>query len=175
MNSDRCMSVNPSLDFSPSSLHWNLGLGDILPGSATDVAKRAETDGFPPLGTGFYNQFNVAESQANPVVPGIPALIPLIQSTVPALQPPPAFTPGPAMNQNRIPCSILGCPVFFNRDGDRIRHEASVHGFNQALQLHLCPILNCPKSQGAGYTRKDKLTEHMWKKHSDLGFMKKVL
>jgi len=161
MNSDRCMSVNPSLDFSPSSLHWNLGLGDILPGSATDVAKRAETDGFPPLG--------------NPVVPGIPALIPLIQSTVPALQPPPAFTPGPAMNQNRIPCSILGCPVFFNRDGDRIRHEASVHGLNQVFQLYLCPIAGCMKSQGAGYTRKDKLTEHMWKKHSDLGFMKKVL
>jgi hypothetical protein len=39
---------------------------------------------------------------------------------------------------------------------------------------HFCHVQGCPKSNGAGYKRKDKLTEHLWKKHADLGFVKRV-
>lgn len=69
-------------------------------------------------------------------------------------------------------CTQPGCQALFKRDTDRIRHEASKHGING--MLHFCQIPGCPKSFGAGYTRKDKLTEHMWRKHADLGFTKRV-
>jgi len=62
--------------------------------------------------------------------------------------------------------------VTFKRDSDRIRHEAAIHGINQGL--YLCPVNGCSKSQGIGYTRKDKLTEHLWKKHGNLGFVKRT-
>jgi hypothetical protein len=175
MNGDPCMALNSSLGFSPSPLQWNLGLGGILPGSATDVANYAEVDGFPSFGVGCDDEFNAPESQANPGMLGISGPTPPIQGTGPALQLPPAVAATAATAHVRIPCRILGCSVAFNRDGDRIRHEASVHGLNQVFQLYLCPIAECPKSWGAGYTRKDKLTEHMWKKHGDLGFVKRVL
>jgi len=71
-----------------------------------------------------------------------------------------------------IPCTQLGCFVTFKRDSDRIRHEAAIHGINQGL--YLCPVNGCSKSQGIGYTRKDKLTEHLWKKHGNLGFVKRT-
>ncbi|KAF8847875.1 hypothetical protein BDZ45DRAFT_698829 [Acephala macrosclerotiorum] len=65
-----------------------------------------------------------------------------------------------------------GCQATFRRDSDRIRHESSVHGINAVL--HFCHVQGCPKSNGAGYKRKDKLTEHLWKKHANLGFVKRV-
>lgn len=76
---------------------------------------------------------------------------PQTQATVPT---PPLATPSFA-------CTQPGCQAVFKRDADRIRHEASKHGING--MLHFCQIVGCPKSLGAGYTRKDKLTEHMWK------------
>jgi hypothetical protein len=71
-----------------------------------------------------------------------------------------------------IPCNQFGCLVTFKRDPDRARH-----GINQTL--HLRPVFGCNKSQGRGYTRKDKLTEHMWKKHmwkkhGNLGYVKRT-
>jgi hypothetical protein len=80
----------------------------------------------------------------------------------------------PPQTQLHIQCTALGCRAIFKRDPDRLRHEAAVHGINQALQLYLCPIIGCPKSQGTGYTRKDKLTEHLWKKHANLGYVKRA-
>ena len=73
-----------------------------------------------------------------------------------------------------IQCTALGCSATFKREPDRLRHEAAVHGINQLLQLYLCPVNGCSKSQGSGYTRKDKLTEHLWKKHGNLGYVKRV-
>jgi hypothetical protein len=73
-----------------------------------------------------------------------------------------------------IQCTALSCSAIFKREPDRLRHEAAVHGINQLLQLYLCPVNGCPKSQGSGYTRKDKLTEHLWKKHGNLGYVKRV-
>lgn len=78
----------------------------------------------------------------------------------------------PATAIGLFDCTQPGCQSSFRRDGDRIRHEASKHGVNGTL--HVCQVAGCPKSQGVGYKRKDKLTEHMWKKHADLGFVKRV-
>lgn len=71
-----------------------------------------------------------------------------------------------------ILCHQFGCFATFKRDPDRIRHEAAVHGINKAT--YLCHVVGCNKSQGVGYTRKDKLTEHLWKKHGNLGFVKRT-
>jgi hypothetical protein len=74
--------------------------------------------------------------------------------------------------QAPIPCSQMGCAITFKRDSDRIRHEGCVHSLSR--RVHLCHVLGCSKSQGAGYTRRDKLVEHLWKKHANLGFVKRV-
>ena len=71
-----------------------------------------------------------------------------------------------------IPCHQFGCFATFKRDPDRIRHEAAVHGINKAT--YLCHVVGYNKSQGVGYTRKDKLTEHLWKKHGNLGYVKRT-
>jgi hypothetical protein len=62
------------------------------------------------------------------------------------------------------------CSQSFKRDCDRGRHERSVH--SPAYGRFLCPIAGCPRSQGAGYCRADKVKEHLWKKHRDLGYVK---
>ncbi len=82
---------------------------------------------------------------------------------------PPVFA---ASSQAQVICLQDGCWVTFKRDSDRIRHESAIHGIGRPL--HLCSVQGCPKSIGAGYTRKDKLTEHMWKKHANLGFTKRA-
>jgi len=78
----------------------------------------------------------------------------------------------PAQQRSLVLCSQFPCPMTFKRHADRIRHEAAVHGVNQ--QLHLCQIPGCPKGQGRGYSRADKLTEHLWKKHGNLGYVKRT-
>jgi hypothetical protein len=88
-----------------------------------------------------------------------------------SMQAPPAIATQAPVS---IQCTVLGCSATFKREPDRVRHEAAVHGINQLLQLYLCPVNGCPKSQGSGYTRKDKLTEHLWKKHGNLGYVKRV-
>lgn len=64
------------------------------------------------------------------------------------------------------------CNRTFKRPSDLARHITNVHGVNQAV--HLCPIPGCPKSQGTGYSRPDKVTEHLWKKHAALGYVKRA-
>lgn len=78
----------------------------------------------------------------------------------------------PAQQQNLVLCTQFPCPMSFKRHADRIRHEATVHGVNQVL--HLCRIPGCSKGQGRGYSRADKLTEHMWKKHGNMGYVKRT-
>jgi hypothetical protein len=83
----------------------------------------------------------------------------------------------PALEQppppQSFPCAQPGCTESFKRDSDRTRHQNTVHSARQGL--HLCPVPTCPKSYGAGYSRADKVTEHLWKKHADLGYTKRVL
>jgi hypothetical protein len=67
----------------------------------------------------------------------------------------------------RFLCKVLGCESTFTRLGDRNRHVESMH--NKAL--HFCLVPGCEKNLrrgGKGYTRKDKLQEHMQKKHAGL-------
>ncbi|CZT12615.1 uncharacterized protein RCO7_04009 [Rhynchosporium graminicola] len=68
--------------------------------------------------------------------------------------------------------SCTQCMTTFKRDSDRIRHESSIHGTNRLLII--CHIQGCNKSQGWGYTRQDKLVEHLWKKHANLGYLKRT-
>ena len=75
----------------------------------------------------------------------------------------------PLVNRGFL-CSHTTCSKVFTRDADRLRHESQVHR-NQP-GLHICPIIGCPKGQGKGYSRADKVVEHLWKKHGDLGFIK---
>ncbi|KAH9205119.1 hypothetical protein DL95DRAFT_451388 [Leptodontidium sp. 2 PMI_412] len=79
--------------------------------------------------------------------------------------------PVPAAQQQPPSCYICPDQPTFTRHSDLVRHQVSVHGINQSL--HLCPVLGCPKGQGRSYSRADKLTEHMWKKHADLGYVKR--
>jgi hypothetical protein len=70
------------------------------------------------------------------------------------------------------PSSCNRCNRTFTKPSDLERHIVSVH---QAVQgRFLCPIGGCIKSQGVGYTRQDKVTEHLWKKHGNLGYAKRV-
>jgi hypothetical protein len=62
------------------------------------------------------------------------------------------------------------CIKSFKRDSDRFRHERSIH--SSTYGRFVCPITGCPSSQGAGYCRADKVKEHLWKKHRDLGYVK---
>jgi hypothetical protein len=74
---------------------------------------------------------------------------------------------------DRVPCTQPGCTRTFTRDSDRIRHNNAVHAATQAV--YLCPVAGCPKSQGVGYSRADKVTAHKWQKHANLGYTKRVL
>ena len=62
------------------------------------------------------------------------------------------------------------CNRSFGRNTDRIRHETALHGVNQ--RQYLCQVPRCIKGQDGGYSRADKLKEHMWKKHANLGYVK---
>jgi hypothetical protein len=64
------------------------------------------------------------------------------------------------------------CPQSFRRSSDLTRHHSSIH--HAVPGLFLCPVQGCVKSRGAGCRRRDKLTEHLWKKHGNLGFAKRV-
>jgi hypothetical protein len=67
----------------------------------------------------------------------------------------------------RFLCNVLGCESTFTRLGDRNRHVESKHN----VTLHFCLVPGCEKSfarGGKGYTRKDKLQEHMQRKHAAL-------
>lgn len=98
---------------------------------------------------GFGNAFSSDDRQASA------ALAPPVSSLQPA---------------GTIPCRYPTCYKIFKRDSDQSRHEQSLHFKHSGL--HLCPIAGCRKSYGKGYSRPDKVTEHLWKKHANLAFTK---
>ncbi|KUJ17698.1 uncharacterized protein LY89DRAFT_59801 [Mollisia scopiformis] len=78
----------------------------------------------------------------------------------------------PPLSQNRandrILCGQAGCSVSFKRMADRTRHLQHRHSRTRCF----CPITGCAKSHGTGFSRPDKVTEHLWKAHANLGFTK---
>ncbi|PQE28747.1 C2H2 finger domain protein [Rutstroemia sp. NJR-2017a WRK4] len=64
--------------------------------------------------------------------------------------------------RQRIVCTK--CPKTFTRESDLNRHLTSVHKFGPQA-LHLCDIPGCPKSVAPGYSRRDKVVEHLKKVH----------
>lgn len=90
----------------------------------------------------------------------------------PALALAPVVPPPVSQSPGRPTCTQPNCSATFSKDPDRIRHESGVHGINRPL--FLCHIPGCIKSYGAGYTRKDKLVEHLYMKHGNLGFVKRT-
>ncbi|KAH6680897.1 hypothetical protein B0J14DRAFT_649273 [Halenospora varia] len=71
-------------------------------------------------------------------------------------------------NGTRFACNF--CNNTYKRDKDRKRHEKEKHRANGP---HFCQVHGCSNAIH-GYARKDKLTEHLWKAHADLGFTKRV-
>ena len=69
-------------------------------------------------------------------------------------------------------CAHGNCNQAFRRKSDLARHRKTVHGMN--LVKFFCHIPGCSKGRGhgEGYSRDDKLTEHLWKKHGNLGYTK---
>jgi len=92
------------------------------------------------------------------------------RSMFPSNPAPPAPAPAPPAPAPGFQCTH--CTRTFKQDSDRVRHESSNHGINRAL--HLCPVPGCPRSQGGGYSRADKVTEHLWKQHTNLGYTKRT-
>jgi uncharacterized C2H2 Zn-finger protein len=113
------------------------------------------------------DNFNIREASVNI---SMPVAAPMPQTA--ATQAVPTPVPATAPTRRVIRCSIPWCPITFKRKHEQVRHESSVHGINQGI--HRCQVVGCP-TQGRGFSRKDKLTEHMWKKHGNLGYAKRAL
>jgi len=75
--------------------------------------------------------------------------------------------PDPVLYTQAHICAF--CNRSFKRPSDLVRHGNTVH---LNMKGHLCPIAGCSKSGGRGYSRADKVTEHLWRKHGDLGYTK---
>ncbi|PMD41694.1 hypothetical protein L207DRAFT_528299 [Hyaloscypha variabilis F] len=115
---------------------------------------------------------NAYQSMQYPT-PDLHGSLVLPNSTLPTVSASPMQDALPSTDQYpSIQCTQPTCTATFKREADRIRHHAAVHGTNHGL--HLCSIPGCVKAQGRGYSRADKVTEHLWKKHGDLGYVKRV-
>jgi hypothetical protein len=75
-------------------------------------------------------------------------------------------------SEDRHTCTYQDCSVTFRRKGDRDRHVRVKH---LQARRYFCQVIGCPKGFGKGYTRFDKLQEHMKRKHANAGFGNGVL
>ena len=89
-----------------------------------------------------------------------------------ALQNQPNLVPQLPARASTFACAHGNCNQAFGRKSDLARHRKSVHGVNHIK--FFCHIPGCSKGRGhgEGYSRDDKLTEHLWKKHGNLGYTK---
>jgi hypothetical protein len=65
-------------------------------------------------------------------------------------------------------CNVKGCEKLqgFTYSGGLLRHEREVHKMHGGTKKALfCPIENCKRSTGAGFTRKENLAEHIRRVH----------
>jgi hypothetical protein len=195
VNSDQFRSSNGSRGYQPgsfiyNSLEWVSDSSAPLPNYAAFDTRAIGTDNTSSLA--FLNNAdyvcNIPMNFPTPLGTGV-----IDQQIQPSLTlPPPSYhgsfnatlwphlphyqhpvqqnLSNPQVAIQTYPCS--DCTRSFGRKSDRDRHITSVHGTSQIF--YLCPVVNCPKSQGKGYSRQDKVTEHLWKKHANLGFTKRV-
>lgn len=106
-------------------------------------------------------------------------------TTQPNISPPGRATVAPAAfriespnrpNQKQsIPrhrCPQTTCSLVFGRKSELERHFRTVHcgRFSYA-----CNVNGCENNKGRGYSRVDKLREHLWRRHADLGFSRRSL
>jgi hypothetical protein len=174
-------SSQESLRWNPCSFEESLAMGDIAFNSGiTEPFYTPLPQGFPGLDNpsqAITYEDQLPSGSSDFEIAQAPLSFPHPDANLP--QAPSAHLPLPPNQSTRsvrplanpgIACSHTTCPKRFTRDADRIRHENQVHR-NQP-GLHVCPIIGCPKSQGKGYSRADKVVEHLWKKHGDLGFVK---
>ncbi|TVY32582.1 hypothetical protein LSUB1_G007783 [Lachnellula subtilissima] len=152
------------------ALPWN-AMGGIMP----DAFSIANTEATGNLPSQWDNMDFMDDMLADlPVVSGLGPVDDdvAVQTLAPAATPAvaPVIVAAPPLANPRIPCTL--CTQTFVRASDRIRHENSKH--LNIPGAHLCPLPGCFKSHGGGFSRADKLTEHLWKKHAGLGYVKRV-
>lgn len=155
-------SPDSTFDFVNTPMAFEFGTtGHVLPGG--DLFEQFPIGNPTPVLS--YNQatnniFGFPAIPASTVAPNAP--LPVAPSvTVPLGQ---TRTP----NGTRFACSFRNNT--YKRDKDRKRHEKEKHLANGP---HFCQVHGCSNATH-GYARKDKLTEHLWKAHADLGFTKRV-
>jgi hypothetical protein len=173
-------SSQESLRWNPCSFEDSLAMGDInFNSGSTEPFYTPIPQGFPGLNPrqAITYEDHLPSGSSDFEVAQAPLSVPHPDTNLPQAPPPPLPLPsGLSPGSVRLPanpgiaCSHTTCSKTFTRDADRIRHENQVHR-NQP-GLHVCPIIGCSKSQGKGYSRADKVVEHLWKKHGDLGFVK---
>jgi hypothetical protein len=166
--------LNLVQDFSPDFLNW---YPEMPTGSPM---YNSQPTGGSCLSFGAQGMFRQAQDwDLMGGSPGLPDFQPnhtstlVSNMTIGLPDPSPAIPTAPVTAIAGFPCSHLGCTKSFKRDYERTRHESSVHGINQGI--HLCPVTGCEKGHGGGFSRADKVKEHLWKKHADLGYTKRVL
>jgi hypothetical protein len=65
-------------------------------------------------------------------------------------------------------CTESGCEKLqgFTYSGGLLRHQREVHKKNGTTKATLfCPVLNCNRHSGTGFTRRENLNEHMRRRH----------
>lgn len=131
----------------------------------------------PPVSMGDLQQFSYPSFADLNNAPILPQILETsnITSNNPSVGPVPVPAIQPATTALK-PCTHPGCTRTFARDWERTRHESSIHGMGR--RLHYCHVVGCFKHAATagmrGYKRSDKLVEHLWKKHPDLGYTKRV-
>jgi hypothetical protein len=159
----------------PAAFVSGLDVG-VFPNPSGSVVAQQAPLGLPPTRQQLlpvWSEENIIRGQPWPAVFDVgafpnPSGSVVIQQAPLGLPPAPQQPPPP----RRFPCAQPGCSKSFKRDYERTRHQ-NTHSDRQGL--HLCPVPGCPKSYGGGFSRADKVTGHLWQKHADLGYTKRVL
>lgn len=76
------------------------------------------------------------------------------------------LSPNYHQRQSRHRCPRLMCPFTFGRKGDLERHFRTVHCGRFSYS---CGVGGCENNKGRGYSRRDKLKEHQWRRHGEVG------
>lgn len=125
---------------------------------AAPVANTQYT-GFPELGFTQFDDIldNNLSSCARPPAPSQSLNAgPIIAPTITAA---PAARP---VTNGRLPCTHIGCTQSFQHQHDLTRH---MKGHKTGAKDFNCPFRDCPRQGVNGFTRKDKLMDHLKGKH----------